>query len=132
MLRRGLWLLCSMQFMICPFPRLSSVPSGQYLGGIGWGRGWSAGCKAGGGSRGRGRQESARGFWIRVEVTRNSETLLRCPVAAQTRGEKGRSNSCQDSLVLKMLRTNGQNPRCQDWVTKIQSSGVGRLKLGLG
>ena len=34
MLRRGLWLLCSMQCVICPFPRLSSVPSGQYLGGI--------------------------------------------------------------------------------------------------
>lgn len=32
MLRRGFWLLRSMQFMICPFPRLSSVPSGQCSG----------------------------------------------------------------------------------------------------
>lgn len=31
-LGRGFWLLRSMQFMICPFPRLSSVPSGQCSG----------------------------------------------------------------------------------------------------
>ena len=34
MLRRGLWLLRSVQFTICPFPRLSSVPSGQCSGNV--------------------------------------------------------------------------------------------------
>ena len=85
MLRRGIWLLFSTQFMICPFPRLSSVPSGQCSGRHRVGEGLEGRLQRGGEEGGTG-EDSAPGFWLEW---RSQETSLRCPAAAQTEGEKG-------------------------------------------
>lgn len=56
----------------------------------------------GGGRKGWGRQESVQGFWASLEVREAQTPSFAVSVAAQTVGERARSNSCQDSLAVKV------------------------------